>query len=117
MHNKTYTDAPTSRRAARQRLSIRPISNLDRPNEVTFQIDDEKISVRLEPCPHCGGSAEYRIIDNNADGTENHFIQCKNCLASTMRVTVSALVDDENIYGTIKTTINNIVENWNSRYK
>lgn len=117
MSDKSFIDMAREVGALRQRVFLRPFYRFDHPDKVFFRVNDEEFSAQLKPCPFCGGEAEYKITPEYVlgDEMENHYIQCKSCLASTMRVTVSIFNNDDNIYGTIKMTIINLAEHWNRR--
>lgn len=74
----------------------------------------------LKPCPFCGGAAMLQITKNKTyqlPQTEQYFIQCVKCKASTMKVTIT---EEQRIYAdetdtTIQTTVDNIIKAWNTR--
>ena len=74
----------------------------------------------LKPCPFCGGAAMLQITKNKSDQTaqtEQYYIQCVECKASSMKVTIT---EEQSIYAdetdtTIQTTVDNIIKAWNTR--
>lgn len=74
----------------------------------------------LKSCPFCGAAAMLQITKNKSyqlPRTEQYFIQCEKCKASSMKVTIT---EEQRIYTnetdtTIQTTVDNIIKAWNRR--